>query len=449
MITRYIDWFIAERLRGDPDQWRRSRQLIIFSAVAPIFFLVNIIKWYRLGSMELAANMTFVMLGVSLAVPVLFKMTGSLAFLGNAIMTALAWHFAILPAFTGGVFSSALAWNLVLPVFAATFVGFRSMLFWSGCMLLVMGVYLFIHTQGIVLPMVHLSASQLLEAQIANLFGPFLAMCISLYFNETGLRHAFTLQMQALEDQRKAMRDVSAAKNEIEGMADSLRIIFAGVESTTGSLKREADEIAEITRGSAQAAERANELMKKSDTAVLQAGSSMQSLTDSMRNIAAASEEVSKIIKAIVEIAFQTNLLALNAAVEAARAGEAGAGFAVVAGEVRSLAMKAAASAQETSALVENTLRHVRSGSDLVGLTDGEVRDLTLHVNEAAGLMNEIAAGSRTQAQGLAQIKNAIDELNTLVHEGGNHRTDVMFTPKGRAPQEATGNGSGRGAIIA
>jgi methyl-accepting chemotaxis protein len=143
----------------------------------------------------------------------------------------------------------------------------------------------------------------------------------------------------------------------------------------------------------------------------------MQSLTGSMKEIIAASEETSKIIKTIDEIAFQTNLLALNAAVEAARAGEAGAGFAVVAEEVRNLAMRAADAAKNTSVLIEGTVKKIKDGSNLVIKTNEAFAEVAISASKVGELVGEIAAASQEQAQGIDQINKAVAEMDKVTQQ--------------------------------
>jgi methyl-accepting chemotaxis protein len=143
----------------------------------------------------------------------------------------------------------------------------------------------------------------------------------------------------------------------------------------------------------------------------------MDELTGAMREISSASDETAKIIKTIDEIAFQTNLLALNAAVEAARAGEAGAGFAVVANEVRNLAMRAAEAAQNTSNLIETTVNRVKGGSALVNKTAEAFTQLTTSITKVKELVTEIAAASHEQAQGVEQINKAVAEMDKVVQQ--------------------------------
>ncbi|MBF0476643.1 MAG: methyl-accepting chemotaxis protein, partial [Deltaproteobacteria bacterium] len=147
------------------------------------------------------------------------------------------------------------------------------------------------------------------------------------------------------------------------------------------------------------------------------AGDSMTRLTDSMNEISKASEETSKIIKTIDEIAFQTNLLALNAAVEAARAGEAGAGFAVVADEVRNLAMRAAEAAKSTSNLIDDTGKKVKDGTALVSVTSHAFTQVADSASKVAELVGEIAAASKEQAQGIEQSNRAISEVEKVTQQ--------------------------------
>jgi methyl-accepting chemotaxis protein len=187
----------------------------------------------------------------------------------------------------------------------------------------------------------------------------------------------------------------------------------ASIEQTSSSL----EEMSTMTRQNAMNANHANKLMNEASMVVVKANESMGELTASITEIAKASEETSKIIKTIDEIAFQTNLLALNAAVEAARAGEAGAGFAVVAEEVRALAMRAADAAKNTASLIEGTVQKVRAGSELVARTEKDFREVAVSVEKSSELVGEISAASQEQAQGIEQVNKAVGEMDKVVQQ--------------------------------
>ncbi|MEW6426474.1 MAG: methyl-accepting chemotaxis protein [Thermodesulfobacteriota bacterium] len=194
-------------------------------------------------------------------------------------------------------------------------------------------------------------------------------------------------------------------------LADGATRQAAALEETAAAM----EEIYSMTKKTSDNAQQADAVMAEVNTIAKQAADSMQALTAAMAEIARAGQRTSTIIGTIDEIAFQTNLLALNAAVEAARAGEAGAGFAVVAGEVRNLAMHATEAARETAALIEQTLTKVNEGSALVERTNGEFEKVVGTTGEASLLIREISTASHEQSAGIGQINTALQEMDAIV----------------------------------
>lgn len=198
-----------------------------------------------------------------------------------------------------------------------------------------------------------------------------------------------------------------------QSLADGASEQAASLQETSSSL----EEMSSMTRQNAGNASQARARMAEAQEIGFRVKEEMNQMAAAIGEITRSSEETGKIIKTIDEIAFQTNLLALNAAVEAARAGEAGAGFGVVADEVRNLAQKAAEAARITAGLIERTIASVRTGSTLVGATRTayeENVEISVKVGE---LVREIAAATEEQAQGIEQINRAVTEMDTVTQQ--------------------------------
>jgi len=196
-------------------------------------------------------------------------------------------------------------------------------------------------------------------------------------------------------------------------LADTASAQASAIEESSASIM----EMSSQTKKNAKNAEKANALMGSINNIVKKADGSMKKLTFSMDEISKASEDTFEIVKTIDEIAFQTNLLALNAAVEAARAGDAGSGFAVVAGEVRNLAIRSADAAKNTSEMIEEIVKKIQEVGGEVKKTNAEFKEVAQGSAEIGGLFGDIAAASAEQAEGVSQINQAVAELGDGVQQ--------------------------------
>jgi len=218
-------------------------------------------------------------------------------------------------------------------------------------------------------------------------------------------------------DLNNASAQVATASSEVASASQSLAEGAAEQASALEETSSSLEEMSSMTKQNADNAGQAKALMGEARKIVDKVDDQMNKMVTAIQGVTKSSEETGKIIKTIDEIAFQTNLLALNAAVEAARAGEAGAGFAVVADEVRNLAMRAAEAAKNTSSLIENTIVTVKNSRDLTQQTREAFKENMDITGKVGQLVDEIAAASHEQAQGISQIGKAVSEMDKVIQQ--------------------------------
>jgi methyl-accepting chemotaxis protein len=196
-------------------------------------------------------------------------------------------------------------------------------------------------------------------------------------------------------------------------LADGASSQAAALEETAATL----EEISSMTKRNAQSASDAKTLSTQTREMADMGAAHMHAMQAAMDAIKSASTDVTKILKTIDEIAFQTNILALNAAVEAARAGEAGAGFAVVAEEVRNLAQRSAQAARDTTAKIQDSTAKSQEGVRISTEVADNFKAIQRQIQELDRLVAEIASASSEQNSGLQQLNSSVAQMDQVTQQ--------------------------------
>ncbi|WP_413559684.1 methyl-accepting chemotaxis protein [Bdellovibrio sp. HCB209] len=239
---------------------------------------------------------------------------------------------------------------------------------------------------------------------------------------------AASQQVASASDQiATAATELSEATTE---QAASLEESVATIEELSSMVKINSDNAATA----AQLSGETSDLAKRGE-------SEMNSLGQSMTDIAADSKKINDIIAVIDDIAFQTNLLALNAAVEAARAGEQGKGFAVVAEAVRALSQRSSAAAKDIGDLIRSSVTRIDKGSDQASKSASVLADILNSVKKVSALNNEIASASVEQSNGIGQISKAMNQLDQTTQVNAASSEEAAASSEELAAQaESLGN---------
>jgi methyl-accepting chemotaxis protein len=234
--------------------------------------------------------------------------------------------------------------------------------------------------------------------ELGQLLGSLASMQTSLSQVVNRVRNGSDAVSTASAEIAQGNQDLSART---ESQASALEETAASMEELSSTVKQNADN-----------ARQANQLAQNASTVAVQGGEVVGQVVDTMRGISDSSKRIADIISVIDGIAFQTNILALNAAVEAARAGEQGRGFAVVAGEVRTLAGRSAEAAKEIKDLITDSVSRVELGTQLVDRAGATMQEVVASIKRVNDIMGEISAASSEQSSGVAQIGEAVVQMD-------------------------------------
>lgn len=230
----------------------------------------------------------------------------------------------------------------------------------------------------------------------------------------TSLRTIIQSMNETIKGFRAAATRLAAMSEELNGQSGQLHQASLEQNQSTEALIYEVslvkERLSSVTESSSQTRAKTEEIAQ----CIQEANSRMSSLTNAMDDISSNAQEITKIAKAIEDIAFQTNILAINASVEAARAGEAGKGFAVVANEVKQLAEKSAEAAQNATEIVTSTKVIIQTGVELTADTAGSFSAISSVSDQISAISDMLVTAVNSQRNALSLMDERIEAISEI-----------------------------------
>lgn len=246
------------------------------------------------------------------------------------------------------------------------------------------------------------------------------------------------------KDIKYSAEKVAGSAEQVSGASQELAEGATEQASSIQELSATFAEISEQVKNTAFNVNKAEELAKFAGNAVNKGQEEMQQMLISVEGIRETSDDISKVIKLIDDIASQTNLLSLNAAIESARAGEAGRGFAVVAEEVRKLAQQSSNAAKETAILIENSINAVERGSSLAKQTNDKLIEIANNVEKVVDVGSDISETAQSQSTSLQELQLGVDQIAVVVQNNSATSEEIAA-----ASEELSGQANTLSSLVA
>ena len=277
LFGRFSDWFIHNDLKDNVETYIKSKKLVFIVWMGVIFFTINMIKWFHLKCYQLGISLAVITI-IIVGMVFIFKHTKWFTVTSNFIMAALVWHFFYLSYLTGGFDSSSMMWMVTIPVLASAYCGSGIAFLWSTVVFFGFIVFCYLKISGYELPVLDLSPKDLLASQIANVFGPLIALLLSSWYTNMGLEHAFEAQRDTLNEQKESYQQLQSA---FQRISETIQTITCATEV----LHHTSDELSS----------QANDMQSKSKDAM----SATHKISNNIKNMASATEEVSTQISTV------------------------------------------------------------------------------------------------------------------------------------------------------